>query len=679
MPNKYLDSEFEFDISMLSEYVKKNSFDAIAITNHNLFDEKQFLTILRECQNLGCTCFPGIEVSLEGGHILVIGEANESSYSILRSISKRAEADASDEHYSMSVSTFNTFLNAQNFLLIPHLYGKSPKVSDGVIKNISRSVDAGEAANQKKFFIAKKTNGPTPVCFSDIRIKKGLTGKGLQNFDKLTYVKIDGVVTLASLKKALTNGCNVAVGKSFLEDTYDILDGDAEASTGINVLIGKRSSGKTHTLNEIYQSLGGEYSKDVLYIKQFDIQKDAGDINKKLQAFAVDEGKDYCSDFQAVIEYMDGLHIGDKEDRVPGFLDSLKKHAEYSKQDEYSKAALYSYSPNEVVRGASDIDKMTTHVEALLDAANDLSKIIEKHIEREKLVALFKELVLMKKKEEIAERVRSIAEEIAKNVSESLATKSVSVAVDPFDFSALLQVRYARKRFNELVENLKTRTIADEDIFHRFKRVTEIGPIPPRREMKTVLGLGNKENVDFLYNSPKTDVYLKITSSPLSQNATGDLRWRYFLYTNSRVKNSYGADLSGGQCAEYCLLDRLRDKRKYQYVLIDELEPSFDNPFLHEQIIPYLQDISQSATVFVSTHNNNLGVSLNPDQYIYHEVENGDSGDVRYRIYFGPSSSKTLHDSSQNELPLSKILMTTMEAGESAYKERRGRYEDSQN
>lgn len=41
---------------------------------------------------------------------------------------------------------------------------------------------------------------------------------------------------------------------------------ELELSTGLNVVIGERSSGKTHTLNQIYK-----YFDNIKYIKQFEL------------------------------------------------------------------------------------------------------------------------------------------------------------------------------------------------------------------------------------------------------------------------------------------------------------------------------------------------------------------------------------------------------------------------
>ena len=62
------DSTFIFSLDKLKEYVDELSIDCIAITNHNLFDLEQFRSI---CDELDCKVFPGIEINLEKGHLLL--------------------------------------------------------------------------------------------------------------------------------------------------------------------------------------------------------------------------------------------------------------------------------------------------------------------------------------------------------------------------------------------------------------------------------------------------------------------------------------------------------------------------------------------------------------------------------------------------------------------------------
>ena len=67
-PDVLKDNKFEFSIDWLKEYVKRSELNAIAITNHNLFDIDQFDEIIRDMQDI-CTVFPGMELSLENFHV----------------------------------------------------------------------------------------------------------------------------------------------------------------------------------------------------------------------------------------------------------------------------------------------------------------------------------------------------------------------------------------------------------------------------------------------------------------------------------------------------------------------------------------------------------------------------------------------------------------------------------
>lgn len=83
-PNEYLYTNFEFDEKAIESYVVENGFEAIAITNHIFFDEKQFENIVGSLKDTNCLLLPGIEITLEGGHILVIGENCAESINVFK-------------------------------------------------------------------------------------------------------------------------------------------------------------------------------------------------------------------------------------------------------------------------------------------------------------------------------------------------------------------------------------------------------------------------------------------------------------------------------------------------------------------------------------------------------------------------------------------------------------------
>lgn len=70
----FSDSDFEFDIDVLKNYINEMNVDAIAITNHNLFNIKQYNNITDSIPNI--VIFPGIELNIGNncGHMILIDD-----------------------------------------------------------------------------------------------------------------------------------------------------------------------------------------------------------------------------------------------------------------------------------------------------------------------------------------------------------------------------------------------------------------------------------------------------------------------------------------------------------------------------------------------------------------------------------------------------------------------------
>ena len=68
------DSDFTFCMDSLKRYVTEANLDAIAITNHNIFNVEQFRDIN---ESLPITVFPGIEINLDNCHILLLSDGSD--------------------------------------------------------------------------------------------------------------------------------------------------------------------------------------------------------------------------------------------------------------------------------------------------------------------------------------------------------------------------------------------------------------------------------------------------------------------------------------------------------------------------------------------------------------------------------------------------------------------------
>lgn len=166
-PSVHSDATFVFSLDKLEEYVSKLNIDCIAITNHNLFDLSQYQDI---CSRLKIKVFPGIEINLEKGHLLLISENDELED--FNSKCSRVESLITSRSECIIIQQLkDIFGDLSRYLLIPH-YDKSPIISQDVIDQLKQFISAGEVTSAKKFkFYLKETESLVPVLFSDLRFK----------------------------------------------------------------------------------------------------------------------------------------------------------------------------------------------------------------------------------------------------------------------------------------------------------------------------------------------------------------------------------------------------------------------------------------------------------------------------------------------------------------------------
>ena len=262
------DHPFDFSLDKLKEYVSRMRLDAIAITNHNLFDKNQFLKIKSELDKIvNIVVFPGVEVDLCGGHLLVITSANNID-DLNLTVSKLADYIKKQGDY-IDLKLFNSiFTDLSKYLLIPH-FDKDPKLPLDVIRKFGNNIFTGEVASPKKFlYLQKNKELPyTPVLFSDMR-----PTNDMKVFpSRQTFIDI-GDITISALKTVLKDKTKVFLDSSGNQDLIELNNGEIKISQGLNIILGRRSSGKTHTLNLIQNNFGADKVK---YIKQFELlQKD---------------------------------------------------------------------------------------------------------------------------------------------------------------------------------------------------------------------------------------------------------------------------------------------------------------------------------------------------------------------------------------------------------------------
>lgn len=475
---------------------------------------------------------------------------------------------------------------------------------------------------------------------------------------------------MMSLKYALTDKAKVSLKPEDGNSLFQILDNGLQISTGLTVLLGKRSSGKTYTLDQINaQFPGGKY------IKQFSLlSTDDEQSQRKFEAALKNRGnsvtESYLGPFKAVVDDVQSVNLEQDAKEIDEYLETLKKAGEDAqRQDIFSKANLYQES-NFSIKNLSSLVEMIEAVETLLGSI-EYKELVEKYVGRRSLLRL----AIALREQYIQEKTDSLHKEyvnsLITSVKKELSVRSSTTAVPDIDLYQILMNQHKVQVFHDVVKMIKKPRVIQAQNLYSYRVVAQSSPFSGALAMqkvsrsKTVFSDAFKE-----YNDPyKFLQVLKGKDIPASEY------YKYFVNITYEVFNQYGSPASGGERSEYNLLQELSDGVKNSILILDEPESSFDNIFLRDGVDSLLKDISKTIPVIIATHNNTIGVSVHPDYIVYACKEVLSDGKLEYHLYSGYPSSEDLVDLKGNHISRKSVLLDCLEAGEAAYMDRRNSYE----
>lgn len=649
------DSPFTFDLSKLKEYVTKLEIDCIAITNHNCFDFNQF-TLIRE--ELDIVIFPGIEIDLEGGHLLLI--ADNTSVADINEFSSKCQLVTNKIQTntdSLTLEEFKAiFPKLDQYLLIPH-YQKKPIIRDEIISGLDTLITAGEVSSYKKFkSCIKDSDLLVPVIFSDSRYFSELRNFSTQQ----TYIDLEEV-TLTGIKACLTDKQKVFLSKEEGNDFFQATDDGLKLSTALNIIIGGRSTGKTVTLNKIEST-----HENVKYIRQFSLlQNDEQKFEELLSRRHSSLTEDYLKEFKNAISAV--INIDHKQNKVDieKYLESLLKFAaDNEKQDAFSKTTLFS----ENKFGTKDLTTLRKLINASKALRENLEykKTINKHVSDRTLLSL--EVDLMKEFIKIEEdnSKKDWINVLVHKIKDELRFRTSSTIPEDIDFYNILLENQKIKKFNALVKELQKDRIIDTKELRGFKIVASTKRFTNATHLKKVCSRQiSLVDAYSKYNNPFTFLMA------LKQLDIADTElYKYFVDIEYKTLNKYGFQVSGGERSEFNLLHEINDALKHDMLLIDEPESSFDNIFLKSEVNEMLRDISKSIPVIIVTHNSTVGASIKPN-YVACTERRLNEDKIEYNIYSGFPSDKELKSANGRVISNYEAMLNCLEAGDNEYKKRR--------
>ena len=655
------DSHFDFSMEKMEQYVDAAELDAIAITNHNTFDANQF----REIESkLTIPVFPGIEVNLESCHILIITESAQCDILEVAAGKVKEKVRIPTDFISVE-ELLDIFGNLNEYLVIPH-YDKKPAIRADTLHNLSSYITAGEVDSAKKFIRCFKDTGRlVPVLFSDARISDQL----LKIPTRSTFIDC-GDLTLSAIKACLKNRDKIALSERDGNSIFQALDDGLMISTGLNILLGGRSTGKTVTLGKINRE---QYN--VKYIEQFSlVQKDeaadAKEFNSEIDLRRSRFTEEYLSGFKSVVGEMIGVDLAANHRSLEKYLESLLRSAEEAHlMDEYSKALLFSETTFKDGEDKS-LKDLINSVRQLIENV-DYKEIIHRHLHLNALHALACELIETLWERSLEKHKRNLVNGLVRDIKRNLGVRSSAVQVGDVDLYKVAIDAKRVGRFESIVRSLRSEQVIFEDDMQGFKVVAKKKPYEGSGELKSASG----RKVSFMdawheYEYPYRFLrkLLEIDGIPESE------LYRYFVKISYEILNKDGVPVSGGERSEFRLLQEISNAQNYDILLIDEPESSFDNMFLKSDVNTLIKEISRTMPVVVVTHNSTVGASIGADYILYTWKESA-GGKVSYKIYRGHPTDRSLICSDGTSIPSHSIMMNSLEAGKEAYDLRRSGYE----
>jgi hypothetical protein len=661
------DHDFNFSITSLIKYIEKCHIDGIAITNHNMFDISQFREISEALEGIA-TVLPGIEINLGDnsfGHMICITERDdvEDFWGRCVEIENRIPDRNSKVTYNDLIAIYP---DMSKYLWIPHV-DKKPHIDKNVIQKMRESILCGEVGSVKKFIYSyKDENSLIPVYFSDLRP----TDELVEYPARQTYFNIDDV-SVKAIKKSLLNRSSVSLTEEEGVGEFYALP-NLPLSTGLNVVMGSRSSGKTHTLNKICAQ-----NDNVKYIKQFalietDPSKEKRRFSENVACKRSSFADEYLEPFKNAVEMVKDISLENDEREISDYIVSLVKYAKESdRADMFSRCALYNERPFPA-RKMENIKNLINSVENLLDA-RELEDIIETYIDRNSLVKLHSALIHKYKKDKEKSLKEKYVNNIVKKIKSALKCRSAATNISDVDFYKCQMNRVKVEKFNKLATLMKKEKIINSYDVGDFSVRIVRKPFESAGELKTFSG---RQNVHFREIMPiyKSNSFAYLQRLKEMGNIAASDYYKYFASIECKVLNKYGFDVSGGERAEFNLLQEIDDANNYEMLLIDEIESSFDNIFLKENVNHIIKEISKKMPVVLVTHNNTVGASIKPDFIVYTQ-RNIKNNEVSYELYYGRPSSRFLKTFNGKEICNIKATLDCLEAGEDAYNERNRNYE----
>lgn len=301
--------------------------------------------------------------------------------------------------------------------------------------------------------------------------------------------------------------------------------------------------------------------------------------------------------------------------------------------------------------------------------------IIEKHVDVDSLKRLAVELIELLWEKKLDGKKKRFVNGLVRDIREGLRRRTSAVQLKDVGLYEVSLKERKVERFSEIVKWLQKEATISEESIQGFRILATKGSFEGAGEVKSASRIKTTFRDAFeQYEYPYEYLQRLLAKEDLSRSEL----YKLFTKITYKILNADGFEVSGGERSEFRLLQEIKDAQNYDMLLLDEPESSFDNMFLRSDVNRMVKEVSEIMPVVVVTHNSTVGASVGGDYLLYASKEI-EGKDVVYRVYAGYPTDSSLHSVDDKTINNYLITLNTLEAGQEAYNDRRGRYEALKN
>lgn len=652
--SSHKDYQFNYSSDWLKKYVAESKLDAIAITNHDIFDYDNFKSIQDDLKDI--EVFPGIELSLEEGHVNIIF-SNDKINDLINFSNYLNEVG--EDRKRISIEDYCENMHGWEDGIYVFEHGKSNTMK--IPEKLSNVTSVAGVSNQLKFqMLYNKENKLTPVLFSDAHATDEDPDYKRNNIDLLkshnTFLQIDNC-DFKEIKRCIDDKSKVNTNEYNLKNIIDI--SGHSVSTGLNLIIGKRGTGKTKFLKNIKKHFDEE---DIYEIAQFETAK-ADEYIQKQRKYQRQEALEiwknqYNTQFNSIKDYMK-REENEYHGEIDQFLESVKQFAKDHVTSQSSlKYKLITENEFEEI-SIENSKKYLKKLKDLIDAQDFWSELKDSLEKKQSFIDVYNEFRLIYVEREKNKNLQKITNDIIYSVKNIIQSKTGISNVKKCELSNIIHKYQVEKSIDQFLNTIITPRELKRENIHGYNIIVKNMPFENATQFQESL-----ETKEAVFND-LIKPYLKKNYIKFLHNLN---KKKFFKLDNLEeclmhmevgLLDEDGTPASGGQAVGFALIMRLKEAKYKPIILIDEPEASLDNAYIRNELIHAIKSLSKESMVFVVTHNSTLGALIEPDYLIV----TSKNQNKEYQVLTGSFSSNLISDSNGLQEKSFDKFVEAMESG----------------